>query len=165
MEHREVIEVFDSPASSPKPRHTNIPLGSNNPFLPTQPRSSHPAFHPLPQPPLPLRLPSTHSDTQSLPVEVDDGNDSEDEELKKALVLSQNLEHSVSEVAILQSAMDVDRERDSRERSERASGAPPPSPKSDMPGSFGVTFGPSTKDDVDGKLALVPTSQVGQFPP
>lgn len=164
MEHREVIEVFDSPASSPKPRHTNIPLGSNNPFLPTQPRSSHPAFHPLPQPPLPLRSPSTHSGTQRLPVEVDDGNDSEDEELRKAIVLSQNLEHSVSEVAILQGAMDVDRERDSRERSERASGAPPPSPKSDMPGTFGVTFGPSTNDDVDGKLALVPTSQVGQFP-
>ncbi|KAL0252987.1 hypothetical protein I308_102381 [Cryptococcus tetragattii IND107] len=159
VEHREVIEVFDSPASSPKPRHTNIPLGSNNPFLPTQPRSSHPAFHPLPQPPLPLRSPSTHSGTQSLPVEVDDGNDSENEELRKAIVLSQNLEHSVSEVAILQGAMDVDRERDSRERGERASGAPPPSPKSDMPGTVGVTFGPSTKDDVDGKLALVPTSQ------
>ncbi|KIS01744.1 hypothetical protein L804_01623 [Cryptococcus deuterogattii 2001/935-1] len=159
VEHREVIEVFDSPASSPKPRHTNIPLGSNNPFLPTQPRSSHPTFHPLPQPPLPLRSPSTHTGTQSLPVEVDDGNDSEDEELRKAIVLSQNLEHSVSEVTILQGAMDVDRERDSRERSERASGAPPPSPKSDMPGAFGVTFGPSTKDDVDGKLALVPTSQ------
>ncbi|EAL21684.1 hypothetical protein CNBC7190 [Cryptococcus deneoformans B-3501A] len=159
VEHREVIEVFDSPSGSPKPRHSHIPLGSNNPFLPTQPRSPHPASHPLPQPPLPPRSPSVRLGTQGLPVEVDDGNDSEGEELRKAIALSQNVEHSVSEAAPLQDAMDVDGKRDSRERSERASGAPPPSPKSDMPGTIGVTFGPSTKDDVDGKLALVPTSQ------
>lgn len=165
MEHREVIEVFDSPSGSPKPRHSHIPLGSNNPFLPTQPRSPHPASHPLPQPPLPPRSPSVRLGTQGLPVEVDDGNDSEGEELRKAIALSQNVEHSVSEAAPLQDAMDVDGKRDSRERSERASGAPPPSPKSDMPGTIGVTFGPSTKDDVDGKLALVPTSQVGHFSP
>ncbi|OWZ79421.1 hypothetical protein C365_01682 [Cryptococcus neoformans Bt85] len=159
VEHREVIEVFDSPSSSPKPRRPHIPLGSNNPFLPTQPRSPHPAPHPLPQPPLSPRSPSVRLGTQSLPVEIDDGNDSEDEELRKAIALSQNVEHSVSEAATLQDVMDVDGKRDSRERSERASGAPPPSPKSDMPGTIGVTFGPSTKDDVNGKLALVPASQ------
>lgn len=73
----------------------------------------------------------------------------EDDSLRKAIELSQQTPSAVED-------------RGERERSVRAS-APPPSPRrldNDDEEAERLAFGPSNKDDLDGKLSLVPLSSV-----
>ncbi len=81
------------------------------------------------------------------PTSQNDPGDDDDEELRKALAMSKE---------------EVDGEaRQERERSVRASGAPPPSPEEvGQGGLFGPLFGPSERVDEEGKMAMVPASQV-----
>lgn len=80
------------------------------------------------------------------PIEIEDND--EDEDLRKALAMSrEGMEGG-----------DEDR-RAERERSVRASGVPPPSPEGEDVMGKSVVFGPSEKDDQEGKLAMVPSTQ------
>ena len=48
--------------------------------------------------------------------------------------------------------------RQDRERSVRASGVPPPSPEVEENKVKEVLFGPTEKDDAEGKMAMVPAT-------
>ncbi|ORX35476.1 hypothetical protein BD324DRAFT_632995 [Kockovaella imperatae] len=83
----------------------------------------------------------------SIPEITDD-----DVELQKAITMSQE-------------APEED-DRAVRERSVRASGVPPPSPEpEERIENVGSVFGPSYKEDKEGKMALVPASQAQNLPP
>nr|XP_019050735.1 hypothetical protein I302_01176 [Kwoniella bestiolae CBS 10118]OCF29665.1 hypothetical protein I302_01176 [Kwoniella bestiolae CBS 10118] len=144
VEHREVIDV-DAPSSA-EPTPSPQPFQSNNPFR----------QHLSPPPPLPKR---NIAPAPSLTPTVT--NDDEDEDLRRAIELSQQSEG-------IAGAGDNEENRQKRERSVRATGPPPPSPTNqpiDMTGNdadnldLGTLFGPSNKDDAEGKLAMVPSSQ------
>ena len=78
--------------------------------------------------------------------EGDTTEDDDDEQLRKALLRANKIE--------------VDDNRQEREKSERAVGAPPPSPVGGDGTMTGTLFGPSEKTDEDGKMALVPSGLV-----
>ncbi|WWC68303.1 uncharacterized protein I206_102227 [Kwoniella pini CBS 10737] len=141
VEHREVVDL-DAPSSiepSPSPNPPPPAFASNNPFRQNPP------------PPPPRRnIAPAPSLTPTL---VND--DDEDENLRRAIALSQG-------------EVNEEDNRQERERSVRATGPPPPSPSGNAVDSdelnddhetLNTLFGPSNKDDVDGKLSLVPASQ------
>ncbi|KAK6907823.1 hypothetical protein I203_101824 [Kwoniella mangroviensis CBS 8507] len=148
VEHREVIDV-DAPSSAePSPSPQPPAFASNNPFR----------QHLSPPPPPPRR---NIAPAPSLTPTV--ANDDEDEDLRRAIELSQRSD-GISGTG----AEGEDENRQNRERSVRATGPPPPSPTNqpiDLTGNdndnldIGTLFGPSNKDDAEGKLAMVPSSQ------
>ncbi|WVF71016.1 hypothetical protein IAT40_005812 [Kwoniella sp. CBS 6097] len=189
VEHREVIDVDTPPITDPSPEPPYTHLASNNPFrnpyqqgpvtatVDSQPyQSSHLQTHkpPLPARPLPITgtahqqpLLSTTPTPSYTPTIVDD--DENDEELRKAIALSQ-ADMGRSEGTIGGEPMNEDQKRSERERSVRANGPPPPSPDGDNDlgenrdaagrgGDIQPLFGPSSKTDEDGKMALVPSTQ------
>ena len=83
-------------------------------------------------------------------------HEDDDAELQKAIELSRAPVNPPEEMTMGEN--DEDR-RDERERSVRASGVPPPSPQSEEGEVTQTLFVPSNKDDVEGKLAMVPASQ------
>jgi hypothetical protein len=86
------------------------------------------------------------------PPDVTVVDDDEDEDLRKAIAISRG-EIGDGHTA---DGMENDNEgRHERERSVRASGVPPPSPEGEDL-SKGVVFGPTEKDDPEGKMSLVP---------
>lgn len=135
VQHREVIDATSLNQSSPP---TPPPLPPRPNATSTTPFKSNNPF--LNTPPT---APSPASTLQN--------DDDDDEEVRKALTMSKE---------------DVETEsRQERERSVRASGAPPPSPDGDIGGSIGTgtLLGPSERIDEEGKIAMVPISQVGQL--
>jgi hypothetical protein len=118
------------------------PLPPRRAYLSTVPYNNHP-FRNNPPPPN-----ANH-------VDVDEGEEDDedaDEDLRKALAMSR------ADIADSTAAADKEGEdegRHERERSVRASGVPPPSPEGENL-SKGVVFGPTEKDDPEGKMSLVP---------
>ncbi|WWD18247.1 hypothetical protein CI109_102697 [Kwoniella shandongensis] len=187
VEHREVIDADDdstlssyptTPVTQPVP--TKPQLGSNNPFRQnvTSPAPPPPA-QTLP-PPYPARrpLPPVQPQASLTPTLVDDD---EDEELRKAIALSQCESGPPTAAAPAPTTMtagtdpeqggmklditdfDENEKRQERERSLRATGVPPPSPEGETVDEEGEVmqklFGPSEKNDPDGRMALVPAGQ------
>ncbi|KAK8865579.1 hypothetical protein IAR55_000723 [Kwoniella newhampshirensis] len=180
VEHREVLDADDdstlssyppTPSTQPPPPKTTT-LGSNNPF-----RQDVTAAPPPPYPARPLQGQSSLT-----PTLIDD--DDEDEELRKAIALSQaesvpsssvlpvpvpDPTAEVTVTAVEDDGMrwditdfDENEKRQERERSVRATGVPPPSPEGEVNDEGEVMqtlFGPSEKNDVEGKMALVPAGQ------
>lgn len=73
--------------------------------------------------------------------------DDEDEDLRKAIAMSQEgLEDGSTDP------------RQERERSVRASGVPPPSPEGKLSHHGDAVFGPTDKEDAEGKMAMVPST-------
>ncbi|WWC60665.1 uncharacterized protein I303_103240 [Kwoniella dejecticola CBS 10117] len=149
VEHREVADL-DAPSSAeatPSPNPPSPQFASNNPFR----------QNPHPPPPLPKRniAPAPQPTDTWVDYDETDANDDEDEELRKTIAMSRG-------------EVKADDGRQERERSVRATGPPPPSPSGnrtetddldDQSENLNSLFGPSNKDDVDGKLSLVPASQ------
>ena len=130
---------------------------SPNPFH--SPSKQTPQQGPGAPPPMPPRranlatLPSNNPFRNNPPPpDVNVVDDDEDEDLRKALAMSRG---DITDETAAQGKDGEDEGRRERERSVRASGVPPPSPEGEDL-SKGVVFGPTEKNDPEGKMSLVP---------
>ncbi|CAD6585338.1 MAG: hypothetical protein TREMPRED_004111 [Tremellales sp. Tagirdzhanova-0007] len=130
------------------PTHSEKPLYDYTSDLPDHQIRAHPFTFSDPGPTLQSNNPFLHvAPASPAPPVQNKGNgddDNDDVQLGKALSM-------LTEI-------DGDDNRQERERSERANGAPPPSPVLDNGTMTGTLFGPSERTDEDGKMALVPAA-------
>lgn len=153
-----------TPEAEPTPSYNNTAWPAEPAAVPTLPPRTGNPFRPGPATP--------YISPGAGPVRLD--NDDDDEELLMALELSRRNPDedtqggagaSASGGAVIgttnlstsaPTAADAGLSREERERSVRAS-APPPSPHRQNSDEPLLAFGPSERNDLDGKLAMVPT--------